>query len=616
MPNLSVQPLANQPTLNPKVLPAPQGVQPSLSVQPLPPQPSIGVQPVAPQPEITSIGDAQTQAPYTAPLSMSAFGQLIKSKYPDYADVPDEELAAAVIAKHPEYADKVQQPTAQPTPDTTGDRSKGFFGRLYDDLKGRVKSVGENEGRLLNQQQGVGATALQDAGQLAGGIGDVISEGLTSGFRTLAPQGVQDAVKDTGDRISNTGFVKDIAGRAQTFAQDHPVATANLGAVANIASILPTPELGISAGIKGAVGAGIERLAPGLAERVGQNALVTGAKDIAGAISDNTVGRLSKSIESQPLKDALEVTLPVLSKAEKAAAISSGDATTGVLGGIKIIPSKADQAIAASVEGIVQKGAKATENISAVKQAISHISEGVGQELKQNNGIFNKEQLTSALNKAKESSRVIFGSDKTLETQYNSVVEEMLKQVDAQPKNLSGLWDARKAFDDVIEEKFGKQYLSNPVGDNIRRNAVRDVRRTVNDYIASRLPEGNAYKQSLSQLSNMYEAVERIGINNTANIDRNIITKGIDAIKAHPLISFAAASGIVSGSALSLLSNPAVIGALVLGGSVVVGKKVITSQMFREALLKTLQGGLLSVSEKQAVKNLINSIDTGANNSE
>lgn len=616
MANLSVQPLANQPTLNPKVLPAPTGVQPSLAVQPLPQQPSIGVQPVAPQPEITSIGDAQTQAPYTAPLSMAAFGQLIKSKYPDYANVPDEQLAAAVIAKHPEYADKVQQPSAQPTADTTGDRSKGFFGRLYDDLKGRVKSGTEAEGRYLSGDQGQGSTTLQLAGQVAGGIGDVISEGLTSGFRTIAPQGVQNAVQDTGNRIANTGIVKDIAGRAQTFAQDHPTIAGDIGAVGNIASILPTPELGIASGIKGALGSAVERLAPGLAERVGQNALVTGAKDIASTISDNTVGRLSRNIDTQAFRDALEVTAPILKTAEKAGAITGLNAKAAALDGIKLLPSKADENIARSVEGIVQKGANAIQNEQAIRQAITHISEGVDQELKQNNGIFNKTQLTSALDKAKENSRVIFGSDKTLETQYNSVVDEMLKQVDAQPKNLSGLWDARKEFDKVIKEKFGDAYLNNPVGDNIRKNAVRDVRRTVNDYIASRLPEGNAYKQSLLQLNNMYEAADRIGINNTGKIGSNIITRGIDAIKAHPLISFAAASGIVSGSALSLLSNPAVIGALVLGTSVVVGKKVITSQIFKEALLKTLQGGLMSVSEKQAVKNLINSIDTGGDNSE
>lgn len=41
-------------------------------------------------------------------MNTAEFGQLVKQKYPQYQDVPDEELANKVIAKYPVYQNKVQ----------------------------------------------------------------------------------------------------------------------------------------------------------------------------------------------------------------------------------------------------------------------------------------------------------------------------------------------------------------------------------------------------------------------------------------------------------------------------------------------------------------------------
>lgn len=46
----------------------------------------------------------------TAPVSLAQFGQTIKAKHPEYADIPDEDLANKVLAKYPQYKDMVQPP--------------------------------------------------------------------------------------------------------------------------------------------------------------------------------------------------------------------------------------------------------------------------------------------------------------------------------------------------------------------------------------------------------------------------------------------------------------------------------------------------------------------------
>jgi len=57
--------------------------------------------------------------PQTAPMSPEAFGQMVKAKYPQYAGIPDAELASKVALKHPEYANRIDWKSAPPTQPNT-----------------------------------------------------------------------------------------------------------------------------------------------------------------------------------------------------------------------------------------------------------------------------------------------------------------------------------------------------------------------------------------------------------------------------------------------------------------------------------------------------------------
>ena len=53
------------------------------------------------------------------PRTLEQFGQQIKAKYPDYADMPDEDVASRVLQKYPQYQDLVQSATPN-SPQGTG----------------------------------------------------------------------------------------------------------------------------------------------------------------------------------------------------------------------------------------------------------------------------------------------------------------------------------------------------------------------------------------------------------------------------------------------------------------------------------------------------------------
>lgn len=75
---------------------------------------------------------------------MPDLAAIVKAKYPEYQDVPDDELTKLVIAKYPEYAD-LAKPT-EPAPVKTTEAEPGFFSRIGDQIGGVVdtaKTVGK-----------------------------------------------------------------------------------------------------------------------------------------------------------------------------------------------------------------------------------------------------------------------------------------------------------------------------------------------------------------------------------------------------------------------------------------------------------------------------------------
>lgn len=577
--------VARQPLQQPKITVAPPQQQQQLKVASAPPPQELKVS-SAPtgQGQITQINDQ----PYTPKMNLAEFGQKIKQKYPEYADISDEELGRATLEKYPEYADRVDTPVVPEAP-VEADRSKGFFGRLGDDIKQRYENVKESSKLVDEGKQGNLGFGFQLAGQLAGAVGDVVGEGITSAYRTVAPRAVEDAVARAGDEIGQSEIVQKGFGAYEKFKEKNPALAKNLEAAGNIASIIP---VGKGAGLAASA---LERVAPKTALRIA-------------SLAEKGAARFAPRALDEALENAIEVTRPILKEGERKAALNAGQGYVEK-GIVKIKENAKDIEIADSVKDIVTKNANPIENLNSVKEGIRAISESVGEELTRNNGIFNSSQLRTVLNKAKEGSKVVFGTDKSLESAYDAVVTEMMRIVDETPKNLRGLWDARKMFDKVIEEKFGKKVFEDAT-DNARTNAIRDVRRAVNNYIADRLPEGNQYKATLKRLNNMYDAKDRLAAIGSKMVNQTKVQRFMAAISKNPTIATLAAVGIGS-SLMSIISSPLALGALAIGAPFYIGKKLITPSRVRSTLLKILNNKnmIFQAGERQVILDFMNSIN-------
>jgi hypothetical protein len=183
--NAVVQPV-QQPSLAPRVLPAPQN-QPSLAtrVQSQPAgQPSLNPvvqsQPQA-QSDITTIGTADAQQPFTPKLSVDEFAQLIKQKYPQYADQDNGTLVKAILDKHPEYTDRVYIPIS-----AVQDKHPGIVQSLIQGVVKPFARVGVTiAGGAAAAYEGAGALGDYIAGDQAGGqqhakkAADILDAGKT-----------------------------------------------------------------------------------------------------------------------------------------------------------------------------------------------------------------------------------------------------------------------------------------------------------------------------------------------------------------------------------------------------------------------------------------------------
>lgn len=522
------------------------------------------------QQQITAIGTADgNMRPYTPRMDLRQFGQMIKQKYPQYASVDDEELGVRTLERYPEYADRVQTAVTGQPQQQEQDRSGGFFSRLGGDIKQRVSNLRESSQLVDEGKQGNVGFGFQTAGQLAGLIGDVATEGVTSAWRTLAPKSAQEGLAKRGEELAGSGAAQSLMGKYQGFKEAHPVAAKNVEAGLNIASLLP-------------VGKGASLAARPVGEAAGVAAT-----------------QVEKQIAKKALEEALILIEPQLTKKTATTALKKGLGKITRTGALALEASPADYRIANAIKDFVDISKSIPDNITSLKTGIAEISDKVIQGLREHPAIFNENQMRSFLDKTKESSRVIFGTDAALNNQYDSVIDLYMEQLGKQKNVLEGALEARKQFDNIIEQKFPNLY-NNPASDVVRVNAIKDVRRAVNDFIANKLPEGNEFKSALKQQSEMFTAIDRMAVKQYAAANKELLDQVSSVFKRHPIATAAGLVGI--GTTLSL-SNPIVLASILLYGSYKVGKKVITMRNLAK-ILRTTQK-VLNPQEKKAINAIL-----------
>jgi len=476
------------------------------------------------------------------------------------------------------------------TPQPTEDRS--FGERFSEDIQKRGATFSEGAERESLGQQTRGETVLQAVGQGSGLVFDFGGELLSSAIK-LIPDFIKDPLKEKGKEILDTPIgqaginaISKGVGVYEEWKSGNPRAAANLESAVNIGLLLPGAKGGQVAGEAGLKATG----------------------KVAGKVATSAEKRLSKQL----VDEALDVIKPQLTKLEKQQALEAGRGTVSSkilprkFEKVSLLPSKQELKIAEELKGVVKKSKNPIDNISAIDQEIGKLARLTETGLVNNNTIFNKNHLKAFLNKTKEESRVVFGTDKALQNSYDAVIDEMIKQSTKTKGNLGGLLEARKNFDNVINQKFPK-LLSSPVGDVTKKNAVLDVRRAVNEFIESKLPEGNQFKELLKKQTLMYQGRKNIAKKTASLVDSSITKRAMSALRQNPLVG-GITGGILTFAALTgLLSNPLVLGTLVLGGSVKFGKSVITSKTLKRILIEAanaIENGSKKLGSKEGASAL------------
>ena len=273
---------------------------------------------------------------------------------------------------------------------------------------------------------------------------------------------------------------------------------------------------------------------------------------ITGGVLGGAIGGVSGGLKQRALNKVTkeqtfveDLVSPKATEAVKQQALREGRVTEQtLLGGGKITPSKRDLQLADSVSGVVSSKNSPIQNIDALGAKVQEINTGVKAYVAENKVPFNTKQLASQLNKGKDELKLIFASDSNAEKTYNSVIKEFMKHVNK--KDTAGLLDARQAFDKI--PAIRKLLESQGLGENVKREIVLTARTKANEYIASLLPKGNQFRNSLLKESHIIEALGNIAEKNTGLIGTSKI---LAFTKKYPVIKWAV-SGLVGAGGIGV----------------------------------------------------------------
>lgn len=130
------------------------------------------------------------------------------------------------------------------------DEGPGFVERVGDDISERAQAMAEFVGRQESPFLESPKTLAVGLGQVAGGIGDIVGEGVVSGYQTIVPEETQEDIKNTLADFAQTpagklGISALKKGQAafNEFEKTNPDAALALGSILNI--------VGLGVGTKG-----------------------------------------------------------------------------------------------------------------------------------------------------------------------------------------------------------------------------------------------------------------------------------------------------------------------------------------------------------------------------
>ncbi len=403
---------------------------------------------------------------------------------------------------------------AGPAPITPEPQQPGLLQAIGGDLKQRGQNIAEAQRQSVAGEQNPLSSGLQMAGNVAGGVGDIVGEVITR-----VPI-VGDLLKKAGAAAVDNDTAQEILGKWESFSQQNPEAAKNLEATFNLASLIPIGG-GASAAKSAATSA--------------TKSTVKAAKGAVGTVTKKTAQMAEKRAASKAF-EAITPNMSELTQEEyKQLLRQKKIAPKTATGEAKYIPSKEELATAEKNSHLLQGSPE--ESVRNISDELARKDLEVEGFLKENNGIYNTGELKNFIKKRIEGVGDVTVSDSKLKKLKDGMIKEFTAKLER--NDIESLWRARKEFDQSIEKAFsGSPTLQNTV--------KKEFRNAVQDFIAERTPN-MTYKGYMKEMRNLFDLED-------------------------VLLTRAGKSRSLSGIGEFVKKNPNVIRAAIVGATAVGGK--------------------------------------------
>jgi hypothetical protein len=481
---------------------------------------------------------------------------------------------------------------------------------LSQDLEGRAKEVGkrmrpeESEAAISGQEVAGGYNVL---GQTAGAINDVMGHAVSAITPNIVKKGIQAVASapmgtpETGEEqgVSIADAQKAFNDKFGELEKSHPELADYIKSTGNIAVLASMFYPGAKAG---------EALTPEALAKTAGRAATSVEKRLAGQVESEAIDVIKRDTSLMTKDQILKV-----SKAEPTALTKEGTKTV-----IRTTPR--DIEMAKVVEDVVNPRNHFVDNVDAIRKKITAKAEDTEKMVKKYDQLYSPAELEPYLQAAKNDTSIMFAKEKTIENAYDSVIDKFKEILGKKDNTLSGALEARKELDKFIKSKFGDVFDRN-AGDMPRANAIKDVRKAVNDYIADTLPAGDKFKGLLKEQSLMYDAIDRITLKQDF-IDSSRFLRLKQIIKRHPWLAAEAVAGMAGGGLMSMgvggtivkvLTNPAILGIIGLYGGARIAGHYITARGLKSDLIDFLRTSerILKPQEKYQIQKIILQLPPG-----
>ena len=470
--------------------------------------------------------------------------------------------------------DPVPQP--EPTPEPTPEPSRpNFFERVGDDMSRRGEMAMDIRDAGMSGKQTAGETVLQLIGKVgAGSVLDIIGEGVVSagyGVQNVTPDPVEDWIKTyMFDPFVQQPLVKEGLSAMQSgtesyqnWAENNPRLARNFDALANtalVASPVKTNPKTKSQSVLGATAKAIDESAEQTIKTRRQSFL-----------EDLVRPAQTKGVREEQVKRTTE---------------------SGILNTKNIAPSTSEAQAISAIENIpsVKPSNTLQKNYNNISSELTKEAQNLSNTLKNSKVIIPKSEVDDVFNsalKTLEESPVMVGDAAKTGARY---INQAKNIVNNHPPTSLGLLNARKEFDRYVSRQ--KPKILDPATENAASIAVKEVRQSLNNLIASKNPQV-AVRDSLSRQSSMYTALDNIG-KKAADEGANAIiriSQSIDRIlgqRSKIMNVLGLAAGIGTFAVYTAYASQVSALAYTLGG-MYAGGKFFMSPQFRKSIAATIR---------------------------